>query len=341
MFMKKNDVKLSSEFKIQANKAILSILLFVFTYLVLLVLTVGLTVVCIYAGLMLIIALPKFFTFIIGIGIASFGFFILVFLLKFIFASHKIDRSYLYEIKKMDEPELFNMIKEIVKEIGTSFPKKVYLSNEVNASVFYNSSFFSMFFPVRKNLQIGLGLVNSVTKEEIKAILSHEFGHFSQKSMKVGSYVYNVNQVIYNMIFENSSYEKLIHSWANITGFFSIFVSLTISFIEVVQWILRKLYDIVNLSYLGLSREMEFHADEIAVNITGTAPLRSSLLRTTFADYSFNQVLNFYNGKIADNLKSENIYKEHLFVMQFEANSNKITIVNGLPELTIDELKQI
>jgi len=38
-----------------------------------------------------------------------------------------------------------------------------------------------MFLPVKKNLQIGMALVNSVTVTEFKAILAHEFGHFSQK----------------------------------------------------------------------------------------------------------------------------------------------------------------
>jgi Zn-dependent protease with chaperone function len=39
----------------------------------------------------------------------------------------------------------------------------------------------------RKNLQIGIGLVNSVTVSEFKAVLAHEFGHFSQRSMKVAA----------------------------------------------------------------------------------------------------------------------------------------------------------
>ena len=50
--------------------------------------------------------------------------------------------------------KLFSLIEEIVVKVNTDFPKKIYLSTEVNAAVFYDSSFWSMFFPIKKNLLI-------------------------------------------------------------------------------------------------------------------------------------------------------------------------------------------
>ena len=320
--MAKADVKLSAEFKSQTTKAVFSIVFFVLTYLLLLSLTVGLTALCIYGGLLVIISFPRLITIIFGLGLASFGVVILIFLLKFIFKSNKVDRSHLREIKKQEAPELFNLIEEIVKEVGTNFPKKVYLSSEVNAAVFYDSNFWSMFLPIQKNLQIGLGLVNSVTKEELKAILAHEFGHFSQRTMKVGSYVYNVNQVIFNMLYDNASYEKLIQSLGNVHGLVSIFLVLAVKIVEGIQWILKKMYGVVNKSYMALSREMEFHADEIAASVTGPDPLKSSLLRLKLADHSFSNVISFYEKQIANNVKTENIYKEQAYVMNFLASEN-------------------
>ena len=203
--MKSKEIKLSAEFKSQATKAIVAICIFVFTYLTILLLAVGFTILCIMGGIYIIAAKPMILTIALGIGLASLGVLVLIFLLKFIFKSHTVDRSHLIEINEQQEPKLFSMIQEIVKEVGTSFPKKVYLSADVNASVFYDSSFWSMFLPVKKNLQIGLGLVNTITKEELKAILSHEFGHFSQRTMKVGSFVYNLNQIIKSSCLKKSS----------------------------------------------------------------------------------------------------------------------------------------
>lgn len=82
---------------------------------------------------------------------------------------------------------------------------------------------------------------------------------------------------------------------------------------------------------MGLSREMEFHADEIAANVAGHIPLKESLLRMDLADYSYNTVLSFYETKIVDNLKSNNIFKEQEFVMKFLATESKLPFKNNLP----------
>lgn len=338
--MKSKEISLSPEFKAQTTKAILAIVLFIATYLLLLTLAVALTVGCIAAGLGLIVLKPMVFTILIGIGLASLGVLILIFLLKFIFKKHKIDRSHLLEINEKDQPVLFEMIREIVTEVGTTFPKKVYLSSEINASVFYDSSFWSMILPVRKNLQIGLGLLNTITREELRSILSHEFGHFSQRTMKVGSYVYNVNQVIFNLLYDNETYENLIQRWASANGSFSFFVAIAVKINEGIQWLLRKMYEIVNTSYMALSREMEFHADEIAARVTGHEPLKSALSRLTLADTSFNNVIEFYHTKISDNYISDNIFKEQDAVSNFLAEVNSIGFKNGFPDISLEEMSK-
>lgn len=339
-YMIPKEVKLSSEFKKEAIKAIFSIILFVITYLLIFFFALILTGLCIAGGISLIAFKPMFITIALGIGLSSLGILILIFLIKFIFTSHKIDKSHLLEINKEQEPKLFELIDEIVKKVDTSFPKKVYLSHDVNASVFYDSSFWSMFFPIKKNLQIGLGLVNSVTKEELKAILSHEFGHFSQRSMKIGSYVYNVNQIIFNMLYENDSYQKLVQEWGNVSNYFSIFINIAIEINKGIQWILKQMYDVVNKNYMGLSREMEFHADEIAASITGFEPLKNSLLRLHLADNSFNEVLNFYSNRQSENIISENLYNDHINTLILNFNKNYEGNNIELPSITLEELSK-
>lgn len=335
--MQTTDIKLTKAFRVQTTKTILSIAFFAVSYLLIVLLAIGLTALCVYGGVMLIAISPSFLTIVSGAGLASSGILVLIFLLKFLFTSHHTDRSHFLEITRSDEPQLFAMIDEIVAEVQTGFPKKVYLSTDVNAAVFYDSGVWSMFFPVEKNLQIGLGLINTVSKLELKAILAHEFGHFSQRTMKVGSYVYNVNKVIFNMLYDNDSYDKLIQRWSSITNFFSFFVGLAVKIITGIQWVLKKLYVIVNKNYLGLSREMEFHADEIAANVTGFEPLKSSLLRMSLADYSFDSVLNFYNAKITDRIISDNLYRDQLYVLGLLAERSNFPVRNGLPDISLEE----
>jgi len=333
----KKKIQLSKEFKSQATKAIISLMFFVLAYTFILALVVGLTVLCVTLSLQMIMARPMIIVILFGTGLASLGVLVLIFLLKFIFKTHKVDRSHLTEITKSQEPDLFKMIEDLVLEIGTSFPKKVYISADVNASVFYNSNFWSMFLPVKKNLEIGMGLVNVSTKEELRAILSHEFGHFSQRSMKIGTFVYNINKVIHNMLYDNESYYKFINGLVEMSGYFYIFVLIAGKINEGIQWILKKLYEVVNKSYMGLSKEMEFHADEIAASVAGYVPLQKSLLRMSIAENSFNNVLSFYFGKISENIKSENLFMEQRVVLALVAEENNLKITNDLPDISLDE----
>lgn len=331
------EIPISSSFKKQTAKAIVAIVLFVLFYVVLFTLAVGLTAGCLVLGFRIIVAKPMFFTLVFGLGIASLGVLILIFLVKFMFQKTKTDLSSYTEITRAQEPQLFAFIDAIVKEANTDFPKHVYLSPEVNASVFYNSSFWSMFFPVRKNLHIGMGLINSVTHDELKAILAHEFGHFSQKSMKVGSYVYHVNHIIYNLLYDNGSYDVMVQKLANVSSYFVLFITIAIKIIEGIQWMLQKMYAFVNKKYLALSREMEFHADAVAAHIAGVSPVESSLLRMHLADSSYNHVLNLYTEKMAEGWISENVFKEHSYMMRFLAEKEGIPLVNDLPQITNDD----
>lgn len=336
----KRQANRSSEFRTKSILAIGSIAFFILIYFILFSFTIGLTALCIYGAILLIDTFPRFISIALGIGLASFGLLIFYFLIKFVFSFRKIDRSNFYEIQHANQPEIFSLIQEIVTEVKTSFPKRVYLSTDVNAAVFYDSNFWSMFFPVKKNLLIGMGLLNSVSQDELKAVLAHEFGHFSQKSLKLSSYVYNVNQVIFNLVSEDESFDKIIQKWAETSGYLNFFIVLAVNIIEGIKWILQKLYEIVNKSYLGLSREMEFHADEIAVSIAGYEPFRRSLLRAELSGEALSRVLTFYADKISDNIRSENVYDEHWFVLNLLAKESRLPIVNGFPEVTIEEYKK-
>lgn len=137
--------------------------------------------------------------------------------------------------------------------------------------------------------------------------------------MKVGSYVYNVNRVIYNLLYDNESFQTLAQQWANASGYFAFFVKIAVGIVKGIQWILRQVYTIINLNYMALSREMEFHADAVAASVTGPGPMISSLPRLDFSDNSYNAVLNYYSGKIDSAVKTNNIYPQHYLVMNFLA----------------------
>jgi len=330
----------SPEFKRTVTYAILSIVFFIVMYLTLIAGAFLLVGLCCYVALHLLMLHAGFITLMVGIGLVGMSILILIFLFKFTFAKHTTDRTHLIEITEEQEPVLFAMIREIVEDVKTDFPKRVYLSADVNAAVFYDSSFWSMFFPIKKNLQIGIGLVNSVSVVEFKAILAHEFGHFSQRSMKVGTYVSNVNQIIFNLLNDNESYNTFVTYWANLSAYFSFFVMIAVKIIGQIQWVLKQLYEVVNLNYLKLSREMEFDADEVAAQVAGSKALETSLMRINLADFSYNAVMNHYYLKLDQNMKTENIYPQQKYVMNIVGKENNLIFEHDLPQITIDYMNR-
>lgn len=339
--MQNNVLSVSENFRKVAIRSVCSILLFILTYIILIALGIGVVFLCGLAAYSVLMFHSSFVTGMIALGFVGMGFLIFFFLIKFIFSgSKKVDRSHLVEITKTQQPELFNLISEIVTEVNTDFPKKVYISADVNASVFYDSNFWSMFFPVRKNLQIGLGLMNATSATELKAILAHEFGHFSQRSMKVGSYVHQVNKVIYNMLYENEGYNSILDSWSNISAYFALFAKGSVLVIQGIQYVLSKVYTVLNLNYMALSREMEFHADAVAASVAGSQPLVNSLLRLGFADLSLNLVFNYYDNKIQHAQKPLNLYPQHYYLLNKMAMLEELPIQDNLPVLSVDSYKK-
>jgi len=319
----------SKEFVRDTYKVCFAILFFILTYVVLFAIGATLALLAAYMGYWLVINHPRFFTIMIGLALCLFGCFIIYFLVKFIGSKNNHDISHLPEIKSTDEPEIFKFIQKVVNEVGSDFPKKIYLSNEVNAYVFYNSSFLSLFFPVKKNLTIGLGLINSINLSEFKAILAHEFGHFSQKSMKLGSYIYYVNRVIHDMLYDNDSFEESISKVSESNGYLSIAGALTFMVVRGIQFILKLVYKPINTMYLSLSRQMEFHADAVAASVTGGNHLVTSLRRLEMSDVCFNAMMSNYNEWGFNNFKSSNIYHNHKTVQKHYASDHEMAFVNN------------
>lgn len=329
----------STSFKKGVSGVMGSVVLFFIVYILLLLSSIALVIGCIYGGIAIIAGLPGILTIVAGIGLLGVGIMIFVFLVKFLFAVSRYDRSGMIEITEENQPVLFAFIRQLTIDTQTKFPRRIYLSADVNASVFYDSSFWSMFFPVKKNLLIGMGLVNAVNVSEFKAVMAHEFGHFSQRSMKLGSFVYNVNRVLHNMLFENKGYSRLLRSWSEVDGIFAFFASITARIAQAIQWILRQVYMLINKSYMRLSREMEFHADSVAASVSGSQSLITALRRAEMANSGYNIALQKCDDLFRDKKKSRNIYKNQTAVLQKLAIEFKLTMEQGLPVVSDDFLQ--
>lgn len=242
---------------------------------------------------------------ILGIAAAAMLF---VFTIKFLFKRSNAEYPTRVELKPEDQPTLFAFIRKLTEETGAPFPKRVFVNEEINAMVFYNSTILSLFFPTRKNLLIGLGLVNSLNLSEFKAVLAHEFGHFSQRSMKLGSYVYMANRIIHDMVFTRDKWDDLLARGMETDIRIMIPAAILSGFVWVVRQALVLIYNGLNYLYASLSRQMEFNADLVAVSVTGSDAIIHGLARLGSASIAMNTALEELAEAVDHQLYTQDIF---------------------------------
>ena len=221
--------------------------------------------------------------------------FLAVFMLKALFfIQHRFVVEDI-EITRQDQPRLFEFIDRLADEARAPRAHKVYLSARVNAAVFYDLSLLNLFIPSKKNLEIGLGLVNVVTLGELKAVLAHEFGHFAQRSMAVGRWVYISQQIAGHIVARRDALDKLLQQLSR----FDLRVAWVGWILSIIVWSIRSMMDVlfrgVLLAQRALSRQMEFQADLVAVSLTGSDALIHALHKLSAADDAWDKTLEFAN----------------------------------------------
>ncbi|SIP87429.1 Zn-dependent protease with chaperone function [Chryseobacterium sp. RU37D] len=329
---------ISPAYRSKLISAIFSISIFFIVYFLLIMASLLLIFLLGYGAIKIIAIHANYFTVLASLGLFSIGLVVFYYLIKFIFIKNHYNNRHLIEIDRKLQPELFAIIDEIVAEIKVQKPGKVFLSPEVNASVSYNSLFWSMFLPVKKNLTIGMGLINSSTVGELKTVLAHEFGHFSQRSMKIGGYVSQAEKIIFDTVYNNKDFENsLKHGsghWA-----FQLAGMVSVGFISIFQYILKFFSDFLFKNNASLRKEMEFHADAVATYVTNPKEQTDSLLRMDLSSEAFNSVFMFY-AESNNKYLPENLFENQTLLMKIFSERNHHSYENNLPKVGIEDLRR-
>ncbi len=237
------------------------------------------------------------------------------------------------EITQESEPELYDFVQNLIKQTGAPKPKYIGVNNDVNAFVYYGNTFLSLFLPARKNLMIGMGLMNGLNVSEFKAVLAHEFGHFSQSSMRVGSYVYMANRIIHDMVYNRDRWDMLLDEWRAQDIRLSFMAYALMPVVWLVRQFMVLFYKLLNMLYASLQREMEFHADKVAVSVSGSDAIVTALWKLEFASEALQQAYqNIYHASKQE-IYSQNIYDQQTSIL----NSLKPEMEQLIAEMKMDE----
>ena len=227
--------------------------------------------------------------FFFGGGALFFAFF----MIKSVFFIKRGEIGDAIEVTAAQQPRLFDFLNRLADAAGAPRPHRVFLTSRVNASVFYDLSLLNLVFPSRKNLEIGLGLVNALNFGELRAVLAHEFGHFAQRAMAIGRWVYVVQQIAGHLVVHRDKLDRALRSLT----FSDIRIAWIGWILSMVVWAIRSLVDsaftIVLLMQRALSREMEFQADLVAVSLAGSDAPIHALYRLQAADDSWDRAVRF------------------------------------------------
>ncbi len=241
------------------------------------------------------------------------------------------------EVTPANQPELFAFLHRLADEAGAPRPHRVFLSPRVNAAVFYDISLLNILLPSRKNLEIGLPLVNVLTLSELKAVLAHEFGHFAQRSMAVGSWVYISQQVASALVARRDWLDKLLDTISRI----DLRVAWIGWILRLIVWSIRSLLDsllrVVVLAQRALSRQMEFQADLVAVSLTGSDELVHALHKLQAADEAWDRCWRFLDAQAqsgqlpADVFATHSLVRAKLAEIRGDAHWGRIPPASGEP----------
>ena len=323
----KDFTKLPSSYKLRAFLAILAIILFFALYTAL---VVGLGILVYYAIIYKVTTLNKF-TVLVKIGAIAGSIMLFVFTLKFIFKLKNPKPQNRIKLNKKDHESLWAFVDQICKETGAPKPKNIYVDPDVNAYVSYSNIWLSLFLPIKKELTIGLGLVNSLNLSEFKAVITHEFGHFAQRAMKIGSYINSANTIIHGMIYSRDKWDDVLDQWRASDIRLSAAAWIITPVIWVIRQVLALFYQFLNIMYSSLSREMEFNADKVAVSTSGSEAIISSLWKLDSGFEKWNETINHAYLASQKKVFSKNLYVHNQLALD-RIKENQHQLLNNLPK---------
>ena len=336
-------ITISKKYKKAQKASILWICIFFFTMLISCLFSILLLAASGYGAFKIISIRINWLTIFGAIGLVITGLLIVFVNWKFILSFFRKYDEVGIEITAEQEPELFQLIEETVNAVGTKFPKKVFLIQDINASVYYSNNIQSLFLPTPKNLNIGVGLLHTTTVNELKGILAHEFGHFAQKSMTIGSYASHINRSIYQVLYNQDAVTSIIADIANWNALVAFICKGAIYYTQFLSFLLKKIYHHLEIQNFALSREMEFNADEIAVSVVGYETYERPLHRLDFYVDCMDRTKNVFANHIESNIYTTNIYQNFNQVAEQRIKDNNYETYKGLANLSVnfDSIHQI
>lgn len=166
-----------------------------------------------------------------------------------------------------DAPALWDTVRELAAAADTRVPDDIRLIADVNAAVSEDTRLLGLVGGAR-HLYLGVPLLQTLDVGQLRSVLAHELGHYSNSHTRLGAITYRGKQAI------GATLDQLS---GNLVGWFLALYA--------------RLYVMVAAA---VNRRQELEADRLSVQIAGRATAQSALRELPVADAAWSFYLSQY-----------------------------------------------
>jgi Zn-dependent protease with chaperone function/Flp pilus assembly protein TadD len=189
-------------------------------------------------------------------------------------------------------PRLHELLRDVANRVDTEPIHEVCLAPGSSISVHQEGRGpFGIFGVKRRVLTLGLSTMRFLNVSELKAILAHEYAHFSHQDTFYSRFIYQVNLAI----------SHALHGMAESGG--------AINYVNPFYWFLFLYHKSYELLSAGFSRSREYLADRMAATLYGGDVFAEALKKVCTDGTLFEMTIyQNINGLLAEGKSFVNMY---------------------------------
>lgn len=223
------------------------------------------------------------------------------------------------ELRRQDEPLLFEYVDAMADTIDAPRPDRVVVDVDANASASFGSGLLGA-LGGKLTLTLGLPIAGGLTIRQFAGIVAHELGHFSQGGMIRQNVMLSViSGWMTQVALGEDAFDRYLHRMAS-SGVFGVRLACRVAYRVTVS--IRKLLFV--MMYVGhamsrvTARQLEYDADQFMAHTAGSKhfaeTMRSTILLAHAGESTLEEVERFYRDRrLPTNLPSMVIARARRF----------------------------
>ena len=275
-------------------------LVLIFSAVVALIIGGGLIGIIYYVFAHIFGRIPVGILLLLGLGVLVCFYAVLKGIISTIWRKPKFEPAVLIDLDR--EPNLKNIITHLCGQMNTKVPKSVII--HALPTFYVQQGSLRVFNGKAKGrtLAIGLPLLYILSTNEFRAILAHEFAHFTGRDTVYSSFVLPVYT---GVIAATSQMQSIIESAGEDNDNNSIWMSLPLL---IPYYFLNTYLNIFHKKNMKLSKEREFRADDISAKTCGYNSFSNGLKKVVAVSGPFQGI---YEYQIIETLKEGKVYNNY------------------------------